>query len=87
MRIAHSGLYHTRGLKSHLLGLVVAVLVTVGQVESGELLTQSLLGAGDGIQRCVQLNVTGALGENSRCKHSGLHPHRKQTQPICSETA
>lgn len=47
----------------YLFCLVVAVLVTVGQVKSCKFLSQFLLRAGDGVQSRVQLSVTGTLSE------------------------
>ena len=49
---------------SHLFGLVEAGLVTVGEVESCELLSQFLLRAGYRLQCCVQFNVTGTLWDH-----------------------
>lgn len=45
----------------YLFGLEVAIFVTVGEVKGCELLSQFLLRAADGIQSCVQFNVTGTL--------------------------
>ena len=49
------------GDEPHLLGFVEAMLVTVREVEGGEPLPQFLLGTGDHVQCCMQLNMAGAL--------------------------
>lgn len=73
--------YFVRSQNSHLLGLVEAVPITVGEVESCELLSQFLLRAGYHVQGCVQFNVTGTLCKKMKDKQ--WEPHiNKYT--ICS---
>ncbi len=54
---------------SHLFGLVEAVLVAVGEVESCEFLAQFLLRAGYHVQSGVQFNVTGTLRRKEMQQH------------------
>ena len=68
--------------ETHLLGLVEAMLITVGEVESCELISQFLLRADYHVQCCVQFSVTGTLfkeGKTSSEKH--LHTKLPQTLP------
>lgn len=62
-----------KSLNAYLLGLVVAVVVTVREVESCELLSQFLLRESYCLQCCVQFDVTGTLwkkGQTVRTTHT-----------------
>lgn len=53
-----------------LLGFVEAVLVAVGEVEPGQLVSKDLLGLGDLVQGSLQLHVTRSLDAHK--DHKGV---------------